>query len=166
MTLNNQSGLRGVAAVTGSLCLLMLPGAKAQDDSRETGAVMKAAVTGSSVSTNATVASKGFLRNTRIVAAEGPVIEKVLWAKQRMKELSPSREQKEGPRTLQEAAEFLAKNISMAHPPTKCVEHGGVFYFSGGTSAKAIDDFSSGFAIRKGESAIYTWSEVDEDRKK
>ncbi len=46
----------------------------------------------------------------------------------------------------------------MACLPAKCFEHDGVFYFSGGTSTKLIDDFSSGFAIRKGESEIYTWS--------
>jgi hypothetical protein len=61
------------------------------------------------------------------------------------------------PQTLDEATTFLCSVVSMAHFPTKCFEHDGVFFFSGGTSAGPIDDFSSGFAIHKGDTAIYMW---------
>lgn len=61
------------------------------------------------------------------------------------------------PESLEDATTFLLQNISMSCFPTKCFEHEGIFYFSGGTSEKPIADFSSGFAIRKGEITIFTY---------
>ena len=68
---------------------------------------------------------------------------------------------KKAPETLQEADQFIQQNLSMTALPTKCFEYQGVFYFSGGTSSKLVEDFSSGFAIKKGESTIYTWTASD-----
>ena len=49
----------------------------------------------------------------------------------------------------------------MAHGPTVCAEYEGIFFFSGGQTAYPVTDFSSGFAIKKGEYSIYKWDESD-----
>lgn len=102
----------------------------------------------------------GHFDDPKVVAADDDLRNKIVKIKKIMKETRASKAR--GPQTIKEAYDFLRQNLSMAYLPTKCVEHDGVFYFSGGTSAKPIEDFSSGFAIRKGESQIYTWSESEE----
>jgi len=92
----------------------------------------------------------------KVVPADNDLLGKLPRIKTLMKELRMSKSK--GPQSLQEANTFLQESLSMACLPTKCFEYDGIFYFSGGTSTKLIDDFSSGFAIRKGESKIYTWS--------
>jgi len=64
---------------------------------------------------------------------------------------------KKGVENIQEAAEFLYYNLSMAYPPSLCVSWKEWFFFSGGTTAYSVTDFSSGLAIKKGESIIYFW---------
>ena len=91
------------------------------------------------------------------VVADGKLQKKATDIKKVMKQMGNEKKTK-APQTLEEATDFLLGNLSLACFPTACFEYDGVFYFSGGTSIKPIDDFSSGFAIRKGESKIYTWS--------
>lgn len=92
----------------------------------------------------------------KVVPADNDLLGKVPKIQKLMRKLRTSNTK--GPQSIQEADTFLQESLSMACLPAKCFEHDGVFYFSGGTSTKLIDDFSSGFAIRKGESEIYTWS--------
>lgn len=103
-----------------------------------------------------------FLAKTKIVAADTDLVEKAVHAKNVMKEIRRSSLGTEtGPQTIEEAAALLSHRINMACPPTKCFEHEGVFYFSGGVSAKPVDDFSSGLAVKKGDATIYEWTESD-----
>lgn len=109
------------------------------------------------------IGAKGrFLARTEVVPTDKAIVDKVVQAKKAMKEIRRTAKDKgRGPQTIEEAAAFISHRINMACPPTKCVEHDGVFYFSGGTSAKPIDDFSSGLAIKKGETTIYEWPALD-----
>jgi hypothetical protein len=59
--------------------------------------------------------------------------------------------------TLEDAARFLYQEVSMANPPAACATVGEWFVFSGGTSTSRTEDFSTGFAIKKGEAAIYRY---------
>ena len=104
------------------------------------------------------VIGKGFLRKTEIVSVNAVMVDKATRAKGAMQKAEVSQER--APQTIQDAAMFLSRKVGMACPPTKCFEHEEIFYFSGGTKATPVDDFSSGFAIRKGEAAIYQWSDV------
>ena len=62
-----------------------------------------------------------------------------------------------GPETLDEAGAFLFRNMSMACPPARCASWEGWFLFSGGTTATEVTDFSTGLAIKKGSTTIYSW---------
>lgn len=111
-----------------------------------------------------TIGDKGkFLAMTKVVAADNGLIEKAILAKAKMKEIRRTANDKEvGPQTIEEAAAVLSHRINMACPPTKCFEHEGIFFFSGGTAAKPVDDFSSGLAVKRGESTIYEWIATDD----
>jgi hypothetical protein len=109
------------------------------------------------------IGAKGrFLSKIKVVSADKIIIDKVIQAKKVMKEIRrTSIDEGTAPQTIDEAATLLSRIINMACPPEKCIEYEGVFYFSGGTSAKPIDDFSSGLAIKKGETTIYEWSSLN-----
>lgn len=113
--------------------------------------------------TERTIGNKGkFLANTKIITADTNFVAKIIQAKRIMKAIGRTAKDKEaGPQTIEEAAAFLARRINMACPPTKCLVYDGTFYFSGGISAKPVDDFSSGLAIKKGETTIYEWTATD-----
>ncbi|MBU4201028.1 MAG: hypothetical protein KKG09_06765 [Verrucomicrobia bacterium] len=114
-------------------------------------------------STERAIGNKGkFLANTKIITADTNFAGKIIQIKKIMKEIGRTAKDKEaGPKTIEEAALFLSHRINIACPPTKCFEHEGVFYFSGGTTAKPVNDFSSGLAIKKGETTIYQWEKAD-----
>jgi len=95
----------------------------------------------------------------KVVAPSIELQEKATKIRKMMRQMGNDKKTK-APQTLDEAITFL-KYISLARSPTVCSEYEGVYYFSGGNSAKTIKDFSSGFAIRKGEPKIYTWSASD-----
>lgn len=120
-------------------------------------------------STNRALRAGGFLKKTKIIKTDSAIAKKLSTAKSKMKVLrKPADKQTsktKGPRTIDEAAEYLRKHVSMACPPAVCTEHDGMFYFSGGKSTKAVNDFSSGFAIRKGERAIWTWDKSEKKGK-
>lgn len=98
-----------------------------------------------------------------VVVASDELKQKAMTVKRLMKQTG-SYEQASKPQTMQEAIAFLVGNVNMACLPGKCFEYDGVYYFSGGTSIERITDFSSGFAIRKGESKIYTWSPSESEK--
>lgn len=110
--------------------------------------------------TNQVKKLKGFLREIRVLAlpdeATVAKVKTIIPRMQISRKQSPS---KAGPQSLEEACDYLAKNVSMAQPPGACLEHEGIFFFSGGRSVKAETNFLSGFAIRKGDTAIYSWDE-------
>lgn len=97
-----------------------------------------------------------------VLVVTGELQQKAADIKKAMKQTG-SYEQAKKPQTLDEAIDFLLGNMSLARFPAACFEYDGVYYFSSlkGNSTKRIKDFSSGFAIRKGESKIYTWSSSD-----
>jgi len=66
-----------------------------------------------------------------------------------------------GPTNLAEAHGILWESVNMAveGAPLRSVEYRGVFFFSGGTRAYRVNDFSSGYAIPKGKAAIYRWGD-------
>jgi len=94
-----------------------------------------------------------------LVVANVELQEKAAKIRKMMRQMGNDKKTK-APETLDEAITFL-KYLSLARFPSACFEYDGVYYFSGGNSAKPIKDFSSGFAIRKGEPKIYTWSASD-----
>ena len=111
-----------------------------------------------------------YRKDLEFVAADTDLQRKALKIGKVMKQ-ARSLSKDKGPQTIEEASEFLRHNLAMVYLPTKCFEYGDVFYFSGETTAGPIEDFSSGFAIRKDESQIYTWSasdlvKADEDKNK
>lgn len=116
-------------------------------------------------STNRVLKVEGFMKRTKIVQTNATVAAKLSIAKDKMRVLrKPSDAQVDtgkGPQTLDEAAEYLRRHVSMAYPPSACTEQDGVFYFSGGTSTEAVEDFRSGFAIKKGEADILTWDKAE-----
>lgn len=133
-------------------------------DSTTTGTVIGGSAKNGGQGQGRAVGAKGrFLSKTKIVAAEVREKEVAELAKKTMKEetSNASSGEKQGPETIEEAAALISHNVSMSCPPSKCFEYDGMFYFSGGTSAKPIDDFSSGFAVRKGSNAIYRWESLD-----
>lgn len=108
-------------------------------------------------STNQNEKLKGIMSETKIIQINQSIIEKVKVASAKMKPLRSPQSERNGPQTLAEAGEYLAKHIAMVGPPDVCVEYDGVFYFSGGTSTKQDTNFLSGFAIKKGEAMIHSW---------
>lgn len=103
--------------------------------------------------------NRGRFAKPSVITASIELQEKVAKIKVFMKEIG-NYEQKNAPHTIDEAIVFL-KHINMVCSPTDCFEYSNVYFFSGGTSMKKVNDFSSGFAIKKGESKIYTWSASD-----
>lgn len=116
-------------------------------------------------STNRVLKVEGFMKRTKIVQTNAAVVAKLSIAKDKMRVLRKPKDAQadagKGPQTLDEAAEHLRRHVSMAYPPSACTEQDGVFYFSGGTSTEAVEDFSSGFAIKKGEADILTWDKTE-----
>ena len=104
---------------------------------------------------------RGPFSDPKVVVPDSDLLSKVVAIKEVMKEGRTSKDK--GPQTIEEADQYLRRHVNMAHFPSRCLEHDGVFYFSGGTSAGPIEDFSSGFAIRKGESKIYKWDASDKE---
>jgi len=114
-------------------------------------------------STNHAVRLEGFMRNTQVITLDQATEAKIASAVPRMRKVREVGDVAGGPQTIEEAAVFLRKHVSMAFPPAVCTERDGVFYFSGGRSASRVEDFSSGFAIIKGQRAIYSWDKPDND---
>lgn len=107
-----------------------------------------------------TVGSQGrYLARTKVMDVTAREREIAAAVKSTMKEekSESASGEEQGPTTIEDAAALLAKRIAMAAPPSKCFEYEGMFYFSGGTSATPVDDFNSGFAVRKGSTAIFRW---------
>jgi hypothetical protein len=95
---------------------------------------------------------------TRVIKQPDAVtLAKVNAVAPRIKLSSGPKRGKNGPQTLEEAVEYLRTNVGLVCPPALCVEHEGVFYFSGGTSTSIDTNFLSGFAIKKGDTSIYSW---------
>lgn len=59
--------------------------------------------------------------------------------------------------TMEEAFQHINININMAYVPENYYEDDDYFFFSGGTSAKAVRDFSSGLAVNKKDGEIISW---------
>lgn len=64
-----------------------------------------------------------------------------------------------GATNLAEAHGLLYESVNMAidGAPLKSVEYRDVFFFSGGTRAYHVSDFSTGIAIPKGKAIIFEW---------
>lgn len=60
-------------------------------------------------------------------------------------------------KTATAAFERINVNLSMAAPPKIYAEDEVFFYFSGGTSATRIDNFSSGIRVSKTGGTIHIW---------
>ncbi|MDR0993076.1 MAG: hypothetical protein LBN38_00700 [Verrucomicrobiota bacterium] len=111
-------------------------------------------------STNRAVQLEGFTRSTQVISLDQSTEAKIASVVPRMRKVREVGETVGAPQTIEEATDFLRKHVSMAFPPAVCTEREGVFYFSGGRSASRIKDFSSGFAIVKGQRTIYSWDKV------
>jgi hypothetical protein len=59
--------------------------------------------------------------------------------------------------TVEEAFGFMNINISMAYTPENYCEDDENFYFSGGTTASQVVDFSSGLAVNKKDNSVTSW---------
>lgn len=71
--------------------------------------------------------------------------------------LSKPREETDPIETIDEAFDFMNVNVNMAYVPQKYLEDDDAFYFSGGTTADAVLDFSSGIAVNKKDRAVTSW---------
>ena len=70
--------------------------------------------------------------------------------------VQPSPEQ--GPvKSAEEAFSLMNFNISMAYLPDVYFEDDDFFYFSGGTRAYRVVDFSTGIAVKKADRSITSW---------
>lgn len=70
--------------------------------------------------------------------------------------VQPSAEQ-EPVKSVEEAFSHMNININMAYLPEVYAEDGNFFYFSGGTRAYRVADFSTGFAVNKADRSIRSW---------
>lgn len=70
--------------------------------------------------------------------------------------VQPSPEQ-DPVKSVEEAFSLMNLNISMAYLPEVYAEDGNFFYFSGGTTANRVADFSTGFAVKKTDRSIKSW---------
>jgi len=113
-------------------------------------------------STNDSSGLTGYMSRTKVIQPDQATVAKLKAAKARMRQIRASSASGVGPRTIQEAAEFLRTNVNMACPPGACVEYEGIFFFSGGTSTTLDTNFISGFAIKKGDTAIFEWEKEDQ----
>lgn len=59
--------------------------------------------------------------------------------------------------TIEAAFDFMNTNISMAYTPENYFEDDENFYFSGGTTASRVVDFSSGLAVNKKDKSVTAW---------
>ena len=59
--------------------------------------------------------------------------------------------------TVKDAISFLNISVSMAYTPKDYFEDEDFFYFSGGTTANRVEDFSTGFAVSKVDKSITSW---------
>lgn len=59
--------------------------------------------------------------------------------------------------TAKEAFDYLNTNLSMVYSPEKYFVDGHYFYFSGGTKANKVEDFSSGLRVDKNSGSIVSW---------
>jgi len=71
--------------------------------------------------------------------------------------LSEPKENSVSIKTIDEAFDFMNKNVNMAYIPEKYFEDDDAFYFSGGTTAHAVLDFSSGISVNKKDRKITSW---------
>lgn len=151
--------MKRVSTIILSLTLLVSMSASGADN--ESGSAQS--------STNRVLRVEGFMKKTKIVKADAAIATKLSTAKGKMKVLRKPKDKQvgktKGPQTIDEAAEYLRKHVSMAYPPSSCTEQDGIFYFSGGKSTAAVEDFSSGFAIKKGEEEILTWDKSEKKDK-
>ena len=116
--------------------------------------------------TNQTVHPKGMMSRTQVISKPDlPTIQLVQAAKAKLRQIQTAKSDKSKPQNLAEAAQHLAECISMACPPGVCLEHEGWFYFSGGRSTQFETNFLSGFAVKKGDTAIYSWEEESKKKK-
>jgi hypothetical protein len=117
-------------------------------------------------STNRVLKAEGFMKKTKIIQTDVATAAKLSAVTSKMKVLRKPKEGQvdiaKGPQTIDEAAEYLRKHVSMAYPPSVCTEYEGMFYFSGGKSTEAVVDFSSGFAIKKGEAGVLSWDKGEQ----
>ena len=60
-------------------------------------------------------------------------------------------------RSVEEAFSLMHININMAYVPESYFEDDDFFYFSGGTTANRVTDFSTGFAVSKADRSITSW---------
>lgn len=75
--------------------------------------------------------------------------------------VSDLRSKRPGPTNLAQAHGLLYEEVNMAleGAPAKSATYRDVFFFSGGTRAYRVDDFSTGLAIPKGRALIYQWEQ-------
>ena len=75
---------------------------------------------------------------------------------------SPLSDSKEGgqvsePLTKEAALSHVGRSVNMAFPPVKGMEVDGYFLFSGGTTAWAVYDFSTGIAVDSRTGRLFSW---------
>ncbi len=115
--------------------------------------------------TNANLKLHGLLSKTRVITADQATIDKITIVQGKLRNLRKKEAAAAGPQTLQEAADLLGSRIAMACPPGACFEYDGWFYFSGGLSTALETNFLSGFAVKKGDTAIYSWKKDSPNKK-
>lgn len=164
------AGLEKKIAITTILLSCLLACTQAKDETIISHGTTNANATIIQQGTNTerVIGDKGrFLSRTKIVTIASNELDRIIQAKKVLMKIRRNpKEGDKGPQTLEDAAELLSRSVNMACPPAKCLEHEGVFYFSGCTSAKPVDNFNSGLAIKMGETTIYEWStdKPDEDK--
>lgn len=87
-----------------------------------------------------------------------PDAQKIPWLQLRTKAKRPRDLAKSAPIASRERAyEYLMSQVSMAMPPRVAYEDDEWYYFSGGTRAYRVDDFSTGMMVSKAMGEIRSW---------
>lgn len=100
----------------------------------------------------------GALARTIIVSDVTPYLEQLSGIAPKLRVLKKIEDEYAlGPESIIQAAQLISKNAAISRPPDKCLEYEGVFYFSGGTTTKPVEEFQQGMAVRRDEKIIYVW---------
>lgn len=98
------------------------------------------------------------LSRTKVLSVKGKLldsIDPINKAMRAVRHATPTNPEKSSPATIEDAAALLSRCVRIVGPPANCFEYANTYYFS--DQSGMDEDFRSGYAIKRGEPAIYRW---------
>lgn len=98
------------------------------------------------------------LSRTKVLSIKGKLLDSIDPINKAMREIQgviPINSERISPITIEDAASLLSRCVRIIDPPAYCFEHDNKYYFS--DQSGMDEDFRSGYAIKRGEPAIYRW---------